>query len=101
MHMDRESDAAAIVADEGNAFVARHPDMPGSAASLGALTWGLMRALYASPCCPGRTLNPAAGRRDWWQCPGCHLWYEWRDEPEPPTKPKRRATRHTPASSPE
>ena len=83
-------DLADIVADEGNAFAERHPEVTGDAAGIGALSWGLLRALYASPCCPGRTLVPAVGRRDWWRCPGCLEWYEWREEPEPPAKPKRR-----------
>ena len=44
--------------DEGNAFIARHPELNGTQQTIGGLTWGLLRALMECPNCPGVFRRP-------------------------------------------
>lgn len=84
-------DNAATIYTEGNAFLARHPDLDRIGADWGALTWGLMRALYESPCHPGSFMVPVPEAEwyqlphpgEWWYCTVCRLAYQYRTEDEP------------------
>ena len=58
--------------NEGNRFVQKH-QLEGAAANLGALTWGLLRALYECPNCPATFREPrmsTIGIEVLW-CPKC------------------------------
>jgi len=77
------------VVDEGNAFNARHPDLNNTQASLGGLVWGMMRALYECPTCPGKYRVPTVADPNVIVCTNCGGVWTWQDAPEPPVKQKR------------
>lgn len=82
--------------DEGAAFLARHPDLPEAVRPIGALTWGLWRALYACPAGCAATMAPADGleaEARYWRCPTCGGVWERRDAPEAPAKVAKRRGR--------
>ncbi len=84
-----------VVCDEGNAFAARHPDLAPGARAMGALTWGLMRAIAECPRCgPGVYRVPVDGKN--WEVLACRqCGGVWRWEPPAEDKPpgKRRGKR--------
>ena len=83
------------VCNEGNRFVQEH-HLEGAAASLGALTWGLLRALYECPACPGEFREPrmsTIGIEVLW-CPRCKGQWIHKDDLtqiETLTKPEQAA----------
>lgn len=103
--MSTDADTASMhyAIDEGRDFLARHPDLDDPAATIGALTWGFLRAVYEAPCHPGVSMNPVPAAcmdqlprpGDWWYCPTCLLSYRYRSAEEmaaeaTPKKRKRR-----------
>jgi hypothetical protein len=88
------ADPMATVCAEGDDFLERNPDVRdwnGYAAGLGALAWGLWRALAECDDCPGVIRLRVGGRfgRDPWDvlaCPNCGgVWH--RREPSPTQAP--------------
>jgi hypothetical protein len=77
------------VVDEGHAFNARHPDLPDAAASFGALAWGMLRALYECPTCPGKYRVPTKDDANVIVCPNCCGVWTWQDAPPETAKRKR------------
>jgi hypothetical protein len=77
--------------DEARDFLDRHADAHAHAlGGLAALAYGMLRAIYESPCHPGTSLVPLTDKHkaandpplvgDWWICPACHLCHEYRKE---------------------
>lgn len=79
------SDAAEVVVREGTAFAQRNRDLSPDAQSMGALAWGLLRAVAECPHCPGvyRTWHYDANNDEIWTCPHCQR--QWKYVP-PQTK---------------
>lgn len=69
--------------DEGSAFCKRHPGLSETQATWGALTWGLLRAIYECPDCPGHYRRPLEGmREDIIICPHCgRVWIHKNADP--------------------
>jgi hypothetical protein len=68
-------DSVATVLREGRTFLDRHPDIAnGPAATLGGLTWGILRAVMECDNCPGVYRVPVSGYPggvDAITCPSC------------------------------
>ena len=78
------------VIDEGNDFAARHPDLSGAAASTGSLVWGMLRALYECPDCPGKYRVPTKADANVIVCTSCGGVWTWQDAPPEPAKKQRK-----------
>lgn len=62
------------VIDEGEAFIERN-NLDGAAASMGGLTWGLLRAIAECPDCPGIFRVPLDDDWNMLYCPSCKgIW---------------------------
>src|SRR5690349_18578886 len=83
--MSAEIDHAETVVREGRAFLDRHPDIAdGPAATLGGLTWGILRAVMECDNCPGVYRVPisgGAGGYDAITCPSCGGVWVYRGHP--------------------
>lgn len=87
---DDDLRAANYAIDEARGFLDRHPDAGAHAlGGLAALAFGMLRAIYESPCHPGTSMVPVSDAQkvandppltgDWWVCPTCLLCYEYRE----------------------
>lgn len=76
--------------DEAAKFLDRHPDANAHAlGGMAALTFGLMRALYECPHCPGESMIPVSETLkaqqepplvgDWWVCARCLKAWRYKD----------------------
>ena len=77
--------ATHVLCDEGAAFAARHrADLSPPAQSLGALAWGLLRAVAECPVCPGVFRVPSDRAWTHLDCPQCHGRWTFQGQEDAP-----------------
>lgn len=60
---------------EADNFVRCHPELNDTQKSFGRLAWGLLRALYECPDCPGHFRVPLNDEEGALACPNCRaVW---------------------------